>query len=426
MPPSYEIKGWCPSTHRPMASGDGLLIRAKSQQPGLTSAQLRAVADVATTCGNRLVDLTQRAQLQLRGLGEATVGEARRRLQEQALFSPEKIAPVEIVSAPCIGVDAPALDANALIEALSHSFEDDPALRALPPKFLIVLDAGARGLLAEVSADIRIEALDAERAAVCVAGAPDRGVIVSASDVAATVHKLARAFATLRAERPFELRRMRHLVSALGLDALLHEAKLEMQPYKWRAPVSLHSVLGVLRNTPIVSVGVAAPFGRWTAGDLAALADLAEKCGDGVLAPTHWRVFLIPARGAEAAQRILDAARALGLIVSHDDARLSVVACPGAPECPQARGETRGALARLAPLAQKLAGKDGVGLHISGCEKGCARPKSAPVTLVANDGRFDLVDQGGASDAPALKGLDIDAVEAALTARAKETICPTP
>jgi precorrin-3B synthase len=425
MPPAFEIKGWCPSAHRPMESGDGLLIRAKSRRPALTAAQLRAVADIAADCGNGLVDLTQRAQLQLRGLSAATLDAARRRLQARELYSPMHDSLVDVLSGSIIGARA-AFDADALADALSHMRENDPALRDLPPKFLISIDAGGDGTLADAQADIRIEAIDATRAAVCVAGAPDRGVIVTAEEIAATARKLARAFVALRAERPFDLRRMRHVVATLGLDALLREAGLEMQSYKWRAPTSARSVYGATAKEGFFLVGVAAPLGRWRAHELAALADLAEENGDGVLAPTHWRLFLIHAHSVDAARRMLDAARPLGLIVSADDPRLAVVACPGAPECSQARGETRAALARLAPLAQKLAGTDGVGLHVSGCAKGCARPGEAPMTLVANDGRFDLIETGSAGDAPVLRRLDIDAVERALAARIEEHECPTP
>jgi precorrin-3B synthase len=426
MPPGFEIKGWCPSAHRPMESGDGLLIRARPTHARLASKQLRAVAEISASCGNGRVDLTQRSQLQLRGLTPSTLDEARRRLQAHELYHPARDSLVDILQGGYMGLGAPsAFDANALALALSHVRENDAALRALPPKFLISIDT--RGVtLADAQADIRIEAIDAARAAICVAGAPDRGAIVAAEDAPETARKLMRAFMALRAERPLQLRRMRHVVSALGLDPVLREAGLDMQPYKWRAPVSPRSAFGAREEAGFAFVGVAAPFGRWRAHELAALADLAESHGDGVLAPTHWRLFMIGAYDLRAAQRMLQAARALDLIVSADDPRLAVVACPGAPECPQARGETRTALARLAPLAQKLAGKDGVGLHISGCAKGCARPGAAPVTFVANEGRFDLVDNGGASDAPVSRGLDIDAVERALSARAEECKCPTP
>lgn len=427
MSPAFEVKGWCPSAHRPMESGDGLLIRAKSKQSALTPAQLRAVADIAADCGNGLIDLTQRAQLQLRGLSMETLDDARRRLQERALYFPAEGSLVDILSGGLVGAGAPAaLDVNHLVQTLAHVKERDEALRALPPKFLISIDMGGGVSLADAQADIRIEAIDAARAAVCVAGAPNVGVIVAAEEIAPTAEKLMRAFVALCAERPGDLRRMRHVVASPGLDALLREAGLEMAPYQWRAPASLRSVLGARHAEGFVSIGLAAPCGRWGANQLAALADLAEEHGADRLAPTHRRAFLISAPDAGAAQKMLDAARALDLIIAADDARLAVVACPGSPECSQARGETRAALARLAPLAQKIAGGDGVGLHVSGCAKGCARPGLSPVTLVANDGRFDLVEKGCASDAPILRGLDIDAVESALRARVKEAICPTP
>ncbi|WP_424363056.1 precorrin-3B synthase [Methylocystis parvus] len=427
MSPAFEIKGWCPSAHRPMESGDGLLIRAKSKQQALTSAQLRAVAEIAADCGNGLVDLTQRAQLQLRGLSMATLDDARRRLQESGLYFPGEDFLVDIIANGFTDAGATAaFDLATLGQTLSRVKERDKTLRALPPKFLISIDMGGNVSLADAQADMRIEAIDAAHAAVCVAGAPNVGVIVAGDDIVPTAHKLMRAFVALRAQRPGELRRMRHVVAALGLEALLREAGLEARPYQWRAPAALHSTLGVTQANGFVSVGVGAACGRWRADQLAALADLAEAYGAGGLAPTHWRAFLMSLHDVDAPQKILDAARALDLIVSADDPRLAVVACPGAPECSQARGETRTALARLAPLAQKTAGKDGVGLHVSGCAKGCARPGVTPMTLVANDGRFDLVENGGANDAPVLCGLDIDAVESALRARVKEAICPTP
>lgn len=402
-----------------MESGDGLLIRAKAKQAALSAAQLRAAADIAIRCGNGLIDLTQRAQLQLRGLDAATLEDARALLQGGGLYFPADDSRVDIL---CNGYDGALPFA---IDALARAKERDVALRGLPPKFLVSIDIGGPISLADAQADIRIEALDDTRAAVCVAGARDLGVIVSNEEVVPAAIKLMRAFAALRSERPFDLRRMRHVVASLGLEAVLREAQLTAQPYRERPATPLGSVLGARAAQRFVMVGLAAPCGRWSAADLAALADVAEAHGGGRATPTHLRLFLIEARNAGAAQALLDAARARGFIVAGDDPRLAVVACPGAPECSQARGETRAALARLAPLAQKIAGKDGVGLHISGCAKGCARPGAAPVTLVADHGRFDLIEKGGAGDAPVSRGLDIAAVESAL-ARAEGIICPTP
>lgn len=418
MQPTPEIKGWCPGAYAPMASNDGLLIRAKIVGARIDAAQLAAVAAISADCGNGLVDLSQRAQLQIRGVSEATLPDALRRLDAARLLPRDAAAErvTNIIAAPLSD------DANAMARELADAIQADEALRALPAKLLFAVDGGTLPL-SNVEADIRLSAAQPNNVAISVAGADDLATIVNRTEAVATALELARAFVALR-NGAFELRRMGRLVKAFGAARLFSEAGL-VAALSSRPDAALHAFLGAQEAGGLCFAGVAAPSGRWRASELEELAALAASQAGGELRLTPWRTILILAPSADAARRIVAAARARDLIVSHDDPRLAVVACPGAPECPQARGDTRGALARLAPLAQKLAGKDGVGLHISGCAKGCARPGGAPVTLIADNGRFDLVDQGGASDAPQSKGLDIDAVESALTARAREHLCQT-
>ncbi|WP_330084469.1 precorrin-3B synthase [Methylocystis iwaonis] len=419
MQPTPEIKGWCPGAYAPMASNDGLLIRAKIVGSRIDAAQLAAVSAISADCGNGLVDLSQRAQLQIRGVSEATLPDALHRLDAAHLLPRDAAAErvTNIIAAPLSD------DANAMACELAGALQTDQALRALPAKFLFAIDGGALPL-SNVEADIRLSAIQLNNVAITVAGADDFVVIVDRTEAVTNALKLARAFVTLR-NGAFELRRVGRLVKALGAARLFSEAEL-VAAHSRRPDSAPRPFLGAQAEGGLCFAGVAAPSGRWRASQLEEMAALAASQADGELRLTPWRAILIPAPSADAAQSIIAAARALDLIVSHQDPRLAVVACPGAPECPQARGDTRGALARLAQLAQKLAGKDGVGLHISGCAKGCARPGSAPVTLVADDDRrFNLVDAGGASDAPQSKGLDIDAVESALAARAREHLCQT-
>lgn len=427
-PGAPEVKGWCPGAFRPMASNDGLLIRAKLVGSRIAASQLAEVAKISAACGNGLVDLSQRAQLQIRGVSETTLAEALRRLATIDMLAPDADAErvTNIVASPLAGLSAnAALDANALARELATALQEDPSLRALPAKFLFAIDDGGPLPLANVEADILISASAGGCVAVMIAGAKGRAAICGRRDAVASAAQLARAFIVLR-DGVFELRRMRRLVSIFGADRLFGEAGLVAQSHERAHDGARPGFLGARETDGAVFAGLAAPFGRWRAAELSGLAALAESCGVGELRVTPWRAFLIPTETIGAARRAVDAARAGDLVVSHDDPRLAVAACPGAPECPQGRGETRAHLARLAPLAQKLAGKDGVGLHISGCAKGCARPGAAPVTLVADQGGFDLVEHGRAHDAPQLKGLDLDAVERALAMRAEEKKCPTP
>ena len=75
----YEIKGWCPGVQRPMPSGDGLLVRVRPWAGAFTLEQAAGLADIAATLGNGHIDLTRRANLQIRGLARrALAGLARR------------------------------------------------------------------------------------------------------------------------------------------------------------------------------------------------------------------------------------------------------------------------------------------------------------------------------------------------------------
>jgi precorrin-3B synthase len=289
-------------------------------------------------------------------------------------------------------------------------------LRALPAKFCFLVDDGAAPGLAASHADVRIEAIHGEspgRVAVVVDGARDRAVVVRTEEGAATAMALAKAFIELRDSREFELRRMRSLVHAFGIDALYQAAGLAGSPYDSDCRgVAMREVFGVHAAGTLWFAGVGAPFGRWRAEDLAWLGARASAEGVDELRLTPWRALLAPTRSRAAAEAIVLSCAERGLIVDGDEPSLFVASCPGAPECPQARGETRGAAQRLAAAARALYRDDArPGLHLSGCSKGCAMPYAARATVVTNGEAFDVILNGGASDAPAFRLASLDEIE---------------
>ncbi|HRO16361.1 MAG TPA: precorrin-3B synthase, partial [Paracoccus sp. (in: a-proteobacteria)] len=128
-------------------------------------------------------------------------------------------------------------------------------------------------------------------------------------------------------------------------------------------------------------VGLA--FGQTDAGSLAALAAL------GSIRVTPWRMLLV--------EGLSTIPQLPGLITDPADPLRRVVACTGAPGCPQALGPTRA-------LARRLAAQVGPNrlLHVAGCAKGCAHPGVADLTLVAVPQGYDFIRAGRAADAPAL------------------------
>jgi len=91
---------------------------------------------------------------------------------------------------------------------------------------------------------------------------------------------------------------------------------------------------------------------------------------------------------------------------------LAVVACAGAPACANA---ARAVQADALELAPSIAPGDGIVLHVSGCEKGCAHAKPAPFTLIARKTGYDLVVNGKASGRPLREELSVEAVASFLT-----------
>jgi precorrin-3B synthase len=156
-------------------------------------------------------------------------------------------------------------------------------------------------------------------------------------------------------------------------------------------------------------LGVGLPFGRVSAGNLQYLTQQAAKTGATELRLTPWRTILIPCPSAEAAERLARTLSPDAFILDPADPRRRVAACVGAPACQNATTAIRDDAGRLAPLVD-----ENLFLHVSGCAKGCAHPRPAPVTLVGRDGLYDLVHDGAASDAAEMHGLTLDEAAAYL------------
>jgi precorrin-3B synthase len=417
-----EIKGWCPGALRPMASGDGLLLRAKTIGSALPASAAAEIAAIAADCGNGLLDLSQRAQLQLRGVTAATLAATQARLARIGLLASDAATEgiSNVVASPLAGLDSEAaFDANELAQDIVRAVGDDPTLRALPGKFLFLVDDGSALGLAAVDADIRLTSASPGKVAVQLDGAREWAILVEPCDAVETALRLARAFVRLRGNA-FEKRRMRSLVAACGAQTVFDVAAVAAQrAVPAPTPTSINAVYGAHCARGQHYAGVGAPLGRWRAEDLSWLADAAMQLGQGELRLTPWRAIVAPTPSLDAADGIVSEAKRRGLIAGGDDPRLAIVACPGAPECSQGRGETRRDLDRLAPFAKRILA-EGPALHISGCAKGCAHPGEAPVTLVATQSGFDVVFNGKAHGAPVLEAQTIEQIVKILSSHAQE------
>jgi precorrin-3B synthase len=408
-----RIRGWCPSLYEPMRSGDGLLLRVKPRAATLSADQANAVALAAACHGNGGIELTNRANLQIRGLTDAGVEPFTRAMLEAGLADadPGVERRRNLLVPPLLGED-PALPSAlpALAEEL-HAVLADAALAPLPGKFGLLLEGGG---LPAGEADIAIR--------LTPAGAELRlpgGDVLACCTPDATpeaARRLALAFMALAPQCPAPPRRMRALVQALGAGRVFAEAGLPARPDDQtpqgtdRPPIGFRAYAGGDRG----AFGLGLPFGQISAAQLQALAGLAAAFGAGSLRTTPWRAVLLPGVATGRADALRVAAEAAGLIAHPTDPRLRVLTCVGQRGCASGSSDTRADAAALAPYV--AAGGAGL-LHLSGCAKGCAHPAAAPVTLVGQNGRYGLVLRGRAGDPPARSGLTLAEAAAALEER---------
>ena len=382
---AIEVKGWCPGALRPMLSGDGLIVRIRPFCGAFSLEQARGLAELARRLGNGHIDLTRRANLQLRGLLDEHMPELHAELGKLGLVDPdaETEATRNLMVAPLAGLDAAEkLDVRPIARAIAEGLAADQRLRALPGKFGLLVDGGGTVSIAAERADIALLAVEGGIALGLDTPAGTRWLGAVSPDLAATT--------ALRAARAF-------------LDAAGPAPRIRMRNLPAAGVAQVRSILApMLRSCEVVppatprrfgafgaAVGVAAPFGRLEAEQLHRLASLAETDGSTELRLSPWRTVYFGARDATAALQAVDAARLFGLIVDSDDPLLRIEACPGAPDCKSSSVDARGDARRLAALVSAN-GYTG-SIHVSGCAKGCARSAPSELVLVGKDGRYRLV-----------------------------------
>ncbi len=408
---SDVIKGWCPGALRPMESGDGLIVRLKITGGIIGTDCAAEIARWSMLWGNGQIDLTGRANLQLRGVSARTLPHLQAALAERGLLAETAAGEAvrNIISSPLAGLDPDAvLDVRPVVKSLERRLIGDTVPHGLPGKFGFLIDDGGRLGLGGVAADIRFEANPtAEGPAfdIRLEGAEDERLGPcppdALADVAAALGSVFLGF------RDTGIRRMRDLAARLGPERIAQAAGLRHTHSPNIRPAPPSAFLDAQPLGPAAFFGAGLPFGRVAAKDFAEFTEAAARHGAEELRLTPWRAVLVPFPSIRAAREMSAWSAKKFLILDPADPRRRVAACTGAPSCMQATTNVRG---DATMLAASIAGAPGSGivLHVSGCGKGCAHPHATPITLVGRSGRYDLVINGAPSDSALLRNLTVD------------------
>ncbi|MCO8270688.1 precorrin-3B synthase [Actinoplanes sp. TRM 88003] len=415
----------CPGALRLHAAADGPLARVRLPGGLLTGERLAVLLELAEAYGDGHLELTSRGNVQLRGLRSADPAVLAARLSAAGLLPSESHETVRNVVAPPMA----DLALRTLVEDLDRALCADPALAALPGRFLFAL--GEVPLAADVAA-----VPSSDKFTILFAG-HDHGVRVPASEVVPALLAAAHAFLAERAAAPVgapawrlhELpdgpARVAHRTAttlatptaqdtpddapgtpiagagtpattrgtsatAVGASAtaagtasaaLSASAEAGREP-GGAEPASAASLVGVLpQDDGLVAVGALVPLGR-LGGEALRLLSTARR-----LVVTTARGVIVPDLTPEAARRWMRALAEAGLAVEDTSRWVGVTACAGRPGCAKSLADVRADADSTSTYA------DGLPVHWIGCARGCGSPSGPHVRVEATPAGYAVTRQ---------------------------------
>lgn len=383
----------CPGLLRIVPALDGGICRVKLPGGMLRSAQAQAIAEAARQHASGVLELTNRSNLQIRGVlpgQESTLIDA----LLGAGLGPRVASADDVrnlLLSPAAGLDSQArMDVRPLANQLLDLLQDTPALHALSPKFALQLDGGEALAMREHPHDLWLAAEDEQHLLLGLAGCPVDTPLarVEATQAVELVRQLLLLFLDLATP---EQSRMRQLLAKIPASELLPRLQtrldfpLQPAPANWQPAATIsRSPAGIYpqAQSGLCMVAAGAQLGRLHAEQLLALAELSEHHGDGELRLTPWQGVLLGNVPESASRELLAALGELGLLIHADEPLLGLVACTGSAACARGLADSKHHALHLAELLRESGARPQV--HLSACPRSCASARVQPYTLLAS------------------------------------------
>ena len=382
------------------------MLRVRIDGGRLTGAQLRAIADVATTYGRDVADVTDRQNIQLHWIRVQDVPQIWARLEGVGLTTAEACGdtPRVMLGCPLAGVAAgEILDATPDLLATVERFIGDPAFSNLPRKFKtaisgcpdqcamheindlafvgVRLNDGAVGYDLWVGGGLSTNPRLSERL----------GAFVRPEQVPEVWGAVTSAFRDYGYRRSRTRARLKFLLADWGPErfrSVLEKEYLSAPLPDGPPPPAPRSArrdhVGVIAQADgLFAVGAAPDAGRLSGTVLAAVADLAERYGNGEIRTTTSQQIVVLGVPGEDVETMVSGLAAADLQVRPSAFRRGTLACTGIEFCKLAIVETKARAAELtAEMERRLPDFDEpIGITVNGCPNSCARFQTADIGL---------------------------------------------
>lgn len=388
---------------------DAYMARLRIPGGVLNTFQLRELAHIARDLTTGYVQITTRANVQMRLIAPKHTPEFLRRVQSIGLHTRGSGADNirNLTANPTSGIDpVEIIDVMPFVHDIAQIIINDRAFYDLPRKFNIAYDGG--GLIGSVedTNDIGVKAVKVGEEIffrIALGGATghkafarDIGVIVPPAQINKVVAAVVRVYIANGNRGDRKKARLKHLLEKWTLDQYLAETEKMLGFTLTRAPFDAAQMLYPSQTLPhthvgdypqkqrgLNYVGVTIPVGQITPKQMIRLAEIADLYGSGEVRLTVWQNLIIPNipdAFVPTVKRALDKA---GLGWRQSNITSGIIACTGNSYCKFAQSCTKEhALALGKYLERKLELDQPVNIHLTGCPNSCAQHYMGDIGLL--------------------------------------------
>ena len=388
---------------------------ARLRIPGgqLKSHQLREIAAIAKELTTGYVQITTRANLQIRLIQPRDTPAVLRRIQAIGLHTRGAGADNirNLTCNPTAGIDpCELIDCTPYVEELAQYILTHREFYDLPRKFNVAFDGG--GLIGSVedTNDIGVKAVSISGDVafrISLGGATghkafgrDLGVIVTTGEIVDVVLALIRVYIANGNRGSRKCARLKHLLESWSLEQYLAATEELLGKQLYRAPLAettdalpekiAHSHIGAFpqKQDGLCYLGVAVPVGQLTPAQLDRIADIAEEYGSGEIRLTVWQNFILPNIPVDAIEAVKEEILRIGFNWKQSNLSSGVIACTGNTYCKFSVTDTKGhALALIDYLESRVQLDVPVNIHFTGCPHSCAQHYIGDIGLLGIRGK---------------------------------------
>lgn len=389
---------------------DSFMCRLRLPAGIVQSYQLRGIAKLTEQLASGHADVTTRANLQIREIKAANAVDLLLGLHELGIITRGSGADNirNVTCSPTAGIDPQELiDTRSLAREMHHYILNHREMYGLPRKFNIAFDGGGAISALEDTNDIGFTAVKEIASGqvhfrLTLGGitghkdfARDTGIMVSSSECVSVAAAIVRAFIEHGDRTDRKKARLKYVLDRMGFDGFIAEVEKQYGKPLTRFPlaeceirpaIAKHGHIGVhpQKQAGMNYIGVVLPVGRMTADQMRAIAEIADRYGNGSIRLTVWQNLLITNVADAKVAQVQHDLEAIGLGSSATSIRGGLIACTGSAGCKFAAANTKKHAMQIADyLESRIELDQPINIHLTGCHHSCAQHYIGDIGLIA-------------------------------------------